>query len=807
MNSVFRQTETDRSQERAALFGSLFCSAELTFLDRACHWLTNHFTAASTELLAPEVPAFFSFPAEESPLTQLTRWPRCSESNNGAANNGHVPPVLTAAVDGQVNDSDCCSLALGDRIHDSDVCRYELNADHLTVFLPGPADDMSPRYRLTLRVSCSKCNDVKWRDLFRSEYLRIVLERSRIELDRYRESRRLASEVSTLQSAISCFPGLVFAKDLNLRYVVVNNVLCEYAERSAEQICGSRFEDLPIKDPLSIIDETDRQAANGEHVSREHDLTYPRGTRFFRGQKSPILDNNGKQIGICGVYHDITDLREAESRLQQANAFQAAVIEKASEGVVVVRLHDQGRRLSVLLWNRRLTDITGVEEGDPHLAERLGSLFTHNWTAAMRSLARIYRGQHLEQEEWSFAHPDGQERIAVVSSASIDSDGAEPTVVFFVNDITRRHYIQRTLKENKQRYELATKYSGSCIWEWHAATKAIEHCTLAETLGYQGQPFRTLDEWMEKIHLEDQPHVQHAWQRFLGRETLDFRTRMRMRHASGEWRWIDCQGQFLNSDPLSEIVIGTDRDITDQMANSFRMQELQDEMQKLSRLTTVSEMAASLAHEITQPVTAIRSYAAAARKLLEQGISLKDGADIRRYVAKIEENAKNATEMMHVVRSLCSPAAMEVSWNVLGDIADKALEVCNSELRKQQIEVRRVPAADDQQVRVSASLIVHVLMNLISNSCDALEEMPARERTITLATAVEDEKPVILLSDNGPGISRDIRDSLFQPFVTTKPNGMGVGLAICKRIMDAHNGEIMVRDCAGSGVTFCLQFA
>lgn len=799
MNSVFRQTETDRLQERAALFGSLFCSAELTFLDRACHWLNSHFAASSTELLAPEVPAFFSLPAGTLRLVPLAQWP-----NGGAANEDSSLELTTS--ESEADESACCSLALGDQIHDSDVCRYQLEEDHLTLFLSGPADAISPRYRLTVRGTCGSCPEGKWQELFRSEYLRLVLERSRIELDRYLESRRQASELSTLQSAISCFPGLVFAKDMDLRYVVVNNVLCEYNEKPADEICGKRFEDLSIGDPASAINETDQLAANGNYVSEEHELSYSRGTRMFRGQKSPILDDDGKQIGICGVYHDITDLREAETRLQQANAFQAAVIEKASEGVVVVRLLEGGRRLSVLLWNRRLTEIIGVEGTDPHLTERIGSLFTGNRIAAMRALARMYHGHHLEQEEWSFSHPDGEERIAVVSSASIDGDDGAPTVVFFVNDITRRHHIQRTLEENKQRYELATRYSGSCIWEWHASTESIEHCTLAETLGYHGQPFRTLDEWMAKIHIEDQPHVQHAWRRFLGRETLDFRTRMRMRHASGEWRWIDCQGQFLNSDPLSKIVIGTDRDITDQMASSFRMQELQDEMQKLSRLTTVSEMAASLAHEITQPVTAIRSYAAAARTLLEQGISLHNEGDIRRYVAKIEENAKNATEMMHVVRSLCSPAAMELSWNVLGDIADKALEVCNSELRKQQIEVSRVSEADDQQVHVSASLIVHVLMNLISNSCDALAEKPAGKRMITLATALEDEKPVILLSDNGPGISRDIRDSLFQPFVTTKPNGMGVGLAICKRIMDAHNGEILVRDRADSGVTFCLQF-
>lgn len=782
------------------MFGSLFCSAELTFLDRACHWLNSHFAASSTELLAPEVPAFFSLSADTEHLITLTQWPNC-----GTAENDHSALGLTSP-ETAVDESTCCSLTLGDRIHDSDVCRYQHEGDRLTLFLGASAEEMSPRYRLNVQATCGRCAEGKWQELFRSEYLRLVLKRSRIELDRYLESRRQTSELSTLKSAISCVPGLVFAKDMDLRYVVVNNVLCDYNEKTADEICGKRFEDLSIGDSASTIDATDRLATSGQHVSKVHELTYARGTRTFRGQKSPILDNDGKQIGICGVYHDITDLREAETRLQQANAFQAAVIEKASEGVVVVRLLDDGRRLSVLVWNRRLTEITGVEAADPRLPERIGSLFTDNRISAMRALARVYRGHHLEQEEWSFAHPDGEERIAIVSSASIDSDNEAPTVVFFVNDITRRHHIQQTLKENQQRYELATRYSGSCIWEWHASTEAIEHCTLAETLGYHGQPFRTLDEWMAKIHLEDQPHVQQAWRRFLGRETLDFRTRMRMRHASGEWRWIDCQGQFLNSDPLSKIVIGTDRDITDQMASSFRMQELQDEMQKLSRLTTVSEMAATLAHEITQPVTAIRSYAAAARTLLEQGISLNNEGDIRRYVAKVEENAKNATEMMHVVRSLCSPAAMELSWNLLGDIADKALEVCNSELRKQQIEVRRVSEADDQRVHVSASLIVHVLMNLISNSCDALAEKPARERMITLATAFEDEKPVLLLSDNGPGISRGIRDSLFQPFVTTKTNGMGVGLAICKRIMDAHNGEILVRDHADSGVTFCLQF-
>jgi len=804
MNPVMKHKQMDRQQEGAALFGELFCSVELEFLNRACRWLATQFGAPAATLHGQPVHAFFAANQDENQFVPLAKW----RSSLCSCDSGILTEIgLEAEETEELDSAACCQLNSGDYLHPAAVCQYELGDRDLTLYLHDEGHRPGPFYHIDLGECDARCPDWKVREQLSSERLRLVLERTRIELNRYRESRQRNSELSTLQSAIACFPGLVFAKDMDLRYVVVNKTLCEYNRLKPEEIRGKRFNDLPGLNASSVIEWSDHKALQGQPVTKEHELTYFGEPRYFRGQKSPILDQDGEQVGICGVYHDITDLREAERKLQKAIAFQAAVIEKASEGVAVIQLAERGRTFKIAIWNQRLSTITGVSPG-AGIDRRFLELFASNRLAALRCLSRLRRGIDLDQEEWAFRHPDGEDRIVVVSTTSIQEVDSEPSILFFVNDITRHHRIQQALVENQQRYELATKYSKSCVWEWHVATNAIEHCTLAETLGYEGLTFRTIEQWMEKIHLEDQPFVRQAWSKFLSQESPAFHTKMRMLHASGSWRWIDCHGQFLDGDPNSGIVFGTDRDVTDQITTAYRVKELQDEMQKISRLTTVSEMAASLAHEITQPVTAMRSYAAATRKLLDEAEEVGHEADIKRYVGKIEENAKNATEIMHVVRSLCSPAAMVLSRGVLGDITKKAMEVCEVELRRRQIEIVHLSGADDKTVHVSTSLIVHVLMNLISNACDALDEMPLDGRMITIKTDLEDDKPIILLSDNGPGISREIGSTLFQPFVTTKTNGMGVGLAICKRIMDAHNGEIsVVESHAGSGATFRLRFS
>jgi two-component system sensor kinase FixL len=242
------------------------------------------------------------------------------------------------------------------------------------------------------------------------------------------------------------------------------------------------------------------------------------------------------------------------------------------------------------------------------------------------------------------------------------------------------------------------------------------------------------------------------------------------------------------------------RDLTEREESQARLNEAQSELARLSRLNELGEMASTLAHELNQPLSAIANYVQGCIKILEK----MDDEPAGRMRGALSETAKQALRAGDIIRHLREFVTRGNTEKHPADIKKLieeagALALVGSKERG----VRTVFDFGDASGLVMADRvqIQQVLINLMRNAMEAMRESETRELVVSTLRA-EDDKLIVRISDTGPGISDEIAAQLFQPFVTTKPGGMGIGLSISKRIIESHGGTINASRNNAGGATF-----
>jgi two-component system sensor kinase FixL len=250
-----------------------------------------------------------------------------------------------------------------------------------------------------------------------------------------------------------------------------------------------------------------------------------------------------------------------------------------------------------------------------------------------------------------------------------------------------------------------------------------------------------------------------------------------MELAVGEMRSRD--GRFFT---------GFIRDLTERQQTETRLQELQSELVHISRLTAMGEMASALAHELNQPLAAIANYLNGCRRLLQEKT---DDLSVlaRDALGKAADQAVRAGEIIHKLREFVSRGETERRVESLSKLVEEASALALVGAKEQSVRVRFQLDPNADLVLADKVQIQQVILNLIRNAVDAMAESPRRQLLIS-SSAVDDNMVQLSTADTGAGIPPELREQLFQPFITTKRQGMGVGLSISKTIIEAHGGTI-----------------
>ncbi len=247
----------------------------------------------------------------------------------------------------------------------------------------------------------------------------------------------------------------------------------------------------------------------------------------------------------------------------------------------------------------------------------------------------------------------------------------------------------------------------------------------------------------------------------------------------------------------AKVFVGFIRDLTEIQTEQRRVQELQRELFHVSRLGEMGQIASSLAHEVNQPLAAIMNYLQVGRQLVGERA---DDGPIGGILEKVEAQTARAAEIVKRLRAFIDRREIERRPENLNKVIEEALALGIVGPASRMTRVRLLLIPDSPEVNVDRVQIQQVIVNLVHNAVDAMDQLPRRE--LSILSTVEGDEVRVAVSDVGHGIAPEVAGKLFGAFVTTKEQGMGVGLSICKAIVENHGGRIGFKANEGGGTTF-----
>ncbi|MGD9882840.1 MAG: ATP-binding protein [Reyranella sp.] len=275
----------------------------------------------------------------------------------------------------------------------------------------------------------------------------------------------------------------------------------------------------------------------------------------------------------------------------------------------------------------------------------------------------------------------------------------------------------------------------------------------------------------------------------------------RIQHPDGSSRIVSVEGEASRApDEVVTKISCTAQDVTDSKRAEADLRDLQEELAHVARLNTIGHMASALAHELNQPLTAIANFLSGSQRLLS-GKSDETSQHVRYAVGKASEQALRASHIVRRLRGFMERRETEFRTERITKLVEDsaALALLGARDAGVLVTVTLDPGID--LVMVDKVQVQQVLANLLRNAMEAMQASDRKELVISTAPADED-LVLVTVADSGPGIAEEIAARLFQPFVTTKQQGMGVGLSICRTIIESHGGKIWLEPNPGGGAIF-----
>ena len=377
-------------------------------------------------------------------------------------------------------------------------------------------------------------------------------------------------------------------------------------------------------------------------------------------------------------------------------------------------------------------------------------------------------------------------------------------------DTLRAAQLSDDLRESEARMTLAAEAAGFGVWMWNFATNRVWGSERALSLfEFPLNADVSFDKIIQRIHPDDRERVATTRDRAM-QSRGNYATEYRILLADGGLRWIASRGRFyLSGDGKPARMIGVVVDITDRkQAEAERkqaeleIQQKRNELAHLSRVTTVSELSGSLAHELNQPLGIILSNAQAAQELLLQNPPVV--GEVGEILGDIVAADRRAAEIIQRLRALLKRGEVSLQPLPLNDLIEEVLRLVNADLIGRGVTVIRNLAPDLPPVTGDRVQLQQLTLNLILNAADAMAGNVPGARRIYIVTTRHNSAVLISVRDEGIGLPPDA-ERLFQPFYTTKTHGLGMGLAICRSIITAHHGRLWAEPHPERGAIFCFE--
>jgi len=595
------------------------------------------------------------------------------------------------------------------------------------------------------------------------------------------------ASTSDMAQAVQAACVGIWRWDIQCRAVALSPEGAELLGSERLKISEGEFLDLVHRSDRGAME---RSLANSLYAGKLHDLDF----RIAKGGLWRCMRGQARDGAGHGILLDIGSRRSA----QLTDSRLAAIVASSDDAII-------GKTLDGIVtdWNSAAAHIFGYS-AEEIVGESIEILLPRYLLHEERDiLSRVQRGEKLEHFETRRLRKDGAIiDVSVTVSPIWDEEGVIVGASKVVRDITAGKAARAALQEREAHLQsvLDTVPDAMVVIDTRGVMQSFS-ATAEKLFGYRaheviGQnvsilmpnPYRNQhDSYLSRYLATGEKRIIGVGRLVVG-QRRDGST-FPMELAVGEMRSGD-----------RRFFTGFIRDLTERQETQQRLQEVQSELIFMSRFTALGEMASTLAHELNQPLTAGASYLNGARRLLDRGRA-EDIASAREAVNSAASQVLRAGQIIKRLREFVAKGECDRQAEDLRKLVEEASALAMVGAREMGTRVTFDFDPSAESVIVDKIQIQQVILNLIRNAMEAMQE--CTQRDLKVATRRLDKDAVdVSVADTGPGIAPEIAEKLFQPFNTTKKQGMGVGLSISRTIVEAHGGRLWADANPGGGTTF-----
>jgi PAS domain S-box-containing protein len=578
-----------------------------------------------------------------------------------------------------------------------------------------------------------------------------------------------------------------------LRYV--NPALEAMSGYTASELLAMNFWEVIHPDHRDDIRQRGFARQRGEAVPSQYEVKLLRknGGALWVECCAGLIEIDGQQA-VLGTAVDITARRAAEDRLRAGERRMRALIENSSDIVVIAerdaRLRYVGPSIERILGFRpeEVIGTDGMRSVHRYDRERVRAAYAD---MAARPGSRVI-------DTYRTYHRNGSLRWLESISTNLLDDPSIGGIIINSRDITERveaELAYRNLVENSLQ-GLVVVQDGRIVFANRAA---------AEMSGYSAEELIAfgIEPAFGIVHPDDATAVWQRWQQ-AGGAVQSPHTEFRVLRKDGTVRWLETSASEIEYRGRPAVQVAA-VDVTERRRAEEDARARQQELAHVLRRRTMGEMASVLAHELNQPLAAIVNYAQGCAQQLRDGTGSADSP--LAVLDQIAGQALRASEIIRQLRGFVRKRGLQAETRQVNELIDEVLRFVVGEAHRRGVRLQAELAADLPPLQVDAVQIEQVILNLVRNALEAIYEtldQHADAPVLVIASRRVGNEIEVAVRDNGPGLPAEIAATIFEPFVTSKRDGLGMGLSICRSIIDAHGGRLWTTPNADRGMTFCF---
>jgi PAS domain S-box-containing protein len=558
---------------------------------------------------------------------------------------------------------------------------------------------------------------------------------------------------------------------------------------------------------LSVIHPADRdqmQVLLRESLERKHvfdgefRVVWPDGSLHWLLAKGTVfLDDSGRPIRAMGVSVDISERKQADAALRESEERFRSMADSAP-----VMIWVSGSDKQVTFFNKSWLNFTGRT-----LEQELGNGWAtgvhpddldHFFTAYSAS----FEARRNFQIEYRLRRFDGEYRSVLDNGTPLYRAGEFTGYIGSCIDVTEQKLVQDRLRTGERRLTEAQRLAKVGSWERYFEGDAIYWSDeMFRIFGLPiGPPLHFLA-FLSYVHADDREKIKEANQNARAIRTPVI-VEYRITRPDGEMRFLRSFVEVIGDRPTEPVrIAGATQDITEQKRAEATLRRTLDEFAHLNRVAAMGELTASMAHEINQPLAAILSNAQAASRFLSS-VS-PDLAEVRACLTDIITDDKRAGQVINRLRGLLKKGEPQTSMVDLNEVVTDVIRLVRNDALLRQAELIFEPLPSLPPVLGDRIQVYQVVLNLIVNGLEAVTERPPGDRRLLVRTGAAGGVE-LTVEDSGNGIAESDLTRVFEPFFSTKPKGLGMGLSISRSIVQAHGGRLWAENTASGAMFRCL---